>query len=255
MLIKQGNIEDAAGEMADAMADQDGGSDKFYTVMQRAQDYIEHYMEGMNEGADGRDPVTGEISPDWKDANSMSREQFIQKYGAHAGARWDDVNGNTPEKRKANFATMSTADRAAAMRGESIEACDDVGGEVAEADVIAFPGTHVKREYVTINGIKMLKDVWDYMSSDREHEHGVDDNDNIVKKDIGNFTGDEDPSILKKAYKTELENFIDEFENQDMDPQPFIDELDRLSGNQAVEETADNAMTAALAELRKLAGI
>lgn len=75
----------------------------------------------VEEGADGRDPVTGEISPDWKDANSMSREQFIQKYGAHAGARWDDVNGNTPEKRKANFATMSTADRAAAMRGESIE--------------------------------------------------------------------------------------------------------------------------------------
>ena len=78
-------------------------------------------MEGMDEGADGRDPVTGEISPDWKDANSMSREQFIQKYGAHAGARWDDVNSNTPEKRKANFATMSTADRAAAMRGESVE--------------------------------------------------------------------------------------------------------------------------------------
>ena len=44
MLIKQGNVEDAAGEMADAMTDQDGGSDKFDTVMQTAQEYIEAYM-------------------------------------------------------------------------------------------------------------------------------------------------------------------------------------------------------------------
>ena len=44
MLIKQGNVEDAAGEMADAMTDQDGGSDKFDMVMQTAQEYIEDYM-------------------------------------------------------------------------------------------------------------------------------------------------------------------------------------------------------------------
>jgi len=48
-LIKQGNIEDAAGEMADAMADQDGGSDKFDMIMQRAQEYIEDYMGDMDE--------------------------------------------------------------------------------------------------------------------------------------------------------------------------------------------------------------
>ena len=111
----------------------------------------------------------------------------------------------------------------------------EVPDEVAElgesSNTVTFPGTHVKREYVTINGVKMLKDVWDYMSNDREHEHGDDDYGNAVKKDISNFTGDEDPRILKKAYRAELENFIDEFEDQDMDPQPFIDELNRLSEN------------------------
>jgi len=99
------------------------------------------------------------------------------------------------------------------------------------SNTVAFPGTYVKREYVTINGVKMLKDVWDYMSNDREHEHGKDDYGNAVKKDISNFTGDEDPRILKKAYRAELENFIDEFEDHDIDPQPFIDELNRLSEN------------------------
>ena len=29
----------------------------------------------------------------------------------------------------------------------------------------------------------------------------------------------------------ELRNFIDEFENQDMDPQPFIDELEQIDEN------------------------
>ena len=99
---------------------------------------------------------------------------------------------------------------------------------LAEAEVINFPGTYVKRDYVDINGVKMLKDVWDYMSQDREEEHGFDDNMNTVKKKISNFTGNEDPRILKKAYQVELRNFIDEFENQDMDPQPFIDELEQL---------------------------
>ena len=99
---------------------------------------------------------------------------------------------------------------------------------LAEAEVINFPGTYVKRDYVDINGVKMLKDVWDYMSQDREEEYGFDDNMNTVKKKISNFTGNEDPRILKKAYQVELRNFIDEFENQDMDPQPFIDELEQL---------------------------
>lgn len=97
-----------------------------------------------------------------------------------------------------------------------------------EGEVVTFPGTYVKREYVTINGVKMLKDVWDYMSQEREHEHGYDKNANTVHKGLSNFTGEEDPKILKKAYQVELRNFIDEFENQDMDPQPFIDELEQL---------------------------
>ena len=100
-----------------------------------------------------------------------------------------------------------------------------------EGDVVNFPGTYVKRDYVTINGVKMLKDVWDYMSQEREHEHGYDDNDNRVHKGLGNFTGDEDPKVLKKAYQIELRNFIDEIENQDMDPQPFIDELEQIDEN------------------------
>ena len=33
-----------------------------------------------------------------------------------------------------------------------------------KAEVINFPGTHVKKEYVNINGVKMSRDVWDYMS-------------------------------------------------------------------------------------------
>ena len=100
-----------------------------------------------------------------------------------------------------------------------------------EGEVVTFPGTFVKREYVTINGVKMLKDVWEYMSQDREQEHGYDNNMNTVKKSISNFTGEEDPKILKKAYQVELRNFIDEFENQDMDPQPFIDELEQIEEN------------------------
>ena len=74
----------------------------------------------------------------------------------------------------------------------------------------------------------MLRDVWNYMSHDREEEHGFDDNMNRVHKKLSNFTGDEDPKILKKAYQIELRNFIEEFKNQDMDPQPFIDELEQL---------------------------
>ena len=108
---------------------------------------------------------------------------------------------------------------------------DLLKSKMSEAEVINFPGTYVKREYVNINGVKMLKDVWDYMSQDREQEHGFDNNMNTVKKSISNFTGDEDPRILKKAYQVELRNFIDEFENQDMDPQPFIDELEQLDEN------------------------
>ena len=100
-----------------------------------------------------------------------------------------------------------------------------------EGEVVTFPGTYVKRDYVTINGIKMLKDVWDYMTQDREQEHGYDNNMNTVKKGIKNFTGDEDPKVLKKAYQIELRNFIDEFERQDMDPQPFIDELEQIDEN------------------------
>ena len=100
-----------------------------------------------------------------------------------------------------------------------------------EGDVVNFPGTYVKKDYVDINGVKMLKDVWEYMSQDREQEHGYDDNMNTVKKGISNFTGNEDPKILKKAYQIELRNFIDEFENQDMDPQPFIDELEQIDEN------------------------
>ena len=105
---------------------------------------------------------------------------------------------------------------------------DLLKSKMSEAEVINFPGTYVKKEYVNINGVKMLRDVWDYMSQDREEEHGFDDNMNTVKKKISNFTGNEDPRILKKAYQVELRNFIDEFENQDMDPQPFIDELEQL---------------------------
>ena len=105
---------------------------------------------------------------------------------------------------------------------------DLLKSKMSEAEVINFPGTYIKREYVNINGVKMLKDVWDYMTHDREEEHGFDDNMNRVHKGLSNFTGNEDPEILKKAYQMELRNFIDEFENQDMDPQPFIDELEQL---------------------------
>ena len=100
-----------------------------------------------------------------------------------------------------------------------------------EGEVITFPGTYVKKDYITINGVKMLKDVWDYMSQDREQEHGYDNKMNTVKKRISNFTGEEDPAFLKKAYQIELRNFIDEFERQDMDPQPFIDELEQIDEN------------------------
>jgi len=67
-LIKQGNIEDAAGEMADAMADQDGGSDKFDMVMQRAQEYIEDYMDDMDEGYDN------EPEPEYQDHKHMTKD-------------------------------------------------------------------------------------------------------------------------------------------------------------------------------------
>ena len=100
--------------------------------------------------------------------------------------------------------------------------------KIDEGDVVDLPRTYYKKEYVTINGVKMLKDVWDYMTHDREEEHGFDDNMNKVHKKLSNFTGDEDPKFLKRAYQKELRNFIDEFENQDMDPQPFIDELEQL---------------------------
>jgi Cu-Zn family superoxide dismutase len=99
---------------------------------------------------------------------------------------------------------------------------------VNEGDVVDFPGTYFKKEYVDVNGVKMLKDVWEYMSQEREEEHSIDSKGNRFKKGISNFTGDEHPVILKKAYQMELRNFIDEFENNDMDPQPFIDELEQL---------------------------
>ena len=106
---------------------------------------------------------------------------------------------------------------------------------VKNEEVVDFPGTYVKKEYVNINGVKMLRDVWDYMSQDREEEHGFDDKANRVNKKLSNFTGDEDPKILKKAYQIELRNFIEEFKNQDMDPQPFIDELDQLEEGDVVD--------------------
>jgi len=110
---------------------------------------------------------------------------------------------------------------------------------VKNEEIVDFPGTYVKKEYVDINGVKMLKDVWDYMSQDREEEHGFDDKANRVHKKLSNFTGDEDPRILKKAYQIELRNFIEEFKNQDMDPQPFIDELDQLEEGEVVGMNPD----------------
>ena len=75
-LIKQGNIEDAAGEMADAMADQDGGSDKFDMVMQRAQEYIEDYMDNMDEGyANEPEPEYGDMSDAIPDGNDLNRKK------------------------------------------------------------------------------------------------------------------------------------------------------------------------------------
>jgi len=68
MLIKQGNIEDAAGEMADAMADQDGGSDKFDMVMQRAQEYIEDYMGDMDEA------YANEPEEEYSDMKTMTKD-------------------------------------------------------------------------------------------------------------------------------------------------------------------------------------
>ena len=46
----------------------------------------------------------------------------------------------------------------------------------------------------------MLKDVWDYMSQDREHEHGFDNNMNTVKKRLATLLAKKIPRILKKAY-------------------------------------------------------
>ena len=49
-LLKQGKKEDAAEEMAAAMADQDGGSDKFDMIMDLAQDHIDDYTLGEGNG-------------------------------------------------------------------------------------------------------------------------------------------------------------------------------------------------------------
>ena len=67
MLIKQGNVEDAAGEMADAMTDQDGGSDKFDMVMQTAQEYIEDYMSEDESYAAEMDDEEDELAADIED--------------------------------------------------------------------------------------------------------------------------------------------------------------------------------------------
>ena len=80
MLIKQGNVEDAAGEMADAMTDQDGGSDKFDMVMQTAQEYIEAYMsedeiEVEGDYANEPDPQYGDMSDAIPDGNDLNRKK------------------------------------------------------------------------------------------------------------------------------------------------------------------------------------
>lgn len=49
-LLKQGKKEDAAEEMAGAMSDQDGGSDKFDHMYDMALDAIEDYMLGEGKG-------------------------------------------------------------------------------------------------------------------------------------------------------------------------------------------------------------
>ena len=50
-LLNQGRKEDAAEEMAGAMADQDGGSDKFDQIFDLALEYVEDYMLGEGRGA------------------------------------------------------------------------------------------------------------------------------------------------------------------------------------------------------------
>ena len=96
---------------------------------------------------------------------------------------------------------------------------DLLKSKMSEAEVINFPGTYVKKEYVNINGVKMLRDVWDYMSQDREEEHGFDDNMNTVKKRLATLLATKIPRILKKHTQVELRNFIDEFENPRHGPQ------------------------------------
>jgi hypothetical protein len=94
-----------------------------------------------------------------------------------------------------------------------------------EGDVIDFPGAYQKREYVKINGVDMLKDVWAYMSNDRGEEHGEDTKGRVSHKGLTNFTGNEEPRILLTAYKEELKKFVHDLTMSELDTGVYKKEL------------------------------
>ena len=76
MLVKQGNMEDAAEEMASGFTDQDGGSEKFDSVYERALEELEDAFGGMGEGyANEPDAQYGDISDAIPDGNDLNRKK------------------------------------------------------------------------------------------------------------------------------------------------------------------------------------
>ena len=85
---------------------------------------------------------------------------------------------------------------------------------IDEGEVVAFPQKDQSLKQINVNGVPMLKFVWDYMQHEREEEHGEHPKTGVkYKKQLGNFTGKEEPILLKKGYRQELINAYNELLN------------------------------------------
>ena len=147
MLLKQGKIEDAAGEMADAMADQDGGSDKFDIVMQTAQDYIEDYMAANQSETEQR---TDEFLPALAipaliTAARVAAPKLIQlgakilTKGAQGAGAVAKGAGKVATKNPGTTAAVGGGAYVGKKAGDAIDAVGDMAGDLATSasDLIA----------------------------------------------------------------------------------------------------------------------
>ena len=144
----------------------------------------------------------------WNNDASPTVEKKLNQLGYDIGQVESEDGGAFVIK---HGSTIMQSDSYISWTAHDLESID-------EGEVVGFPQKDLSLKQINVNGVPMLKFVWDYMQHERDEEHGEDPKTGQpYKKQLGNFTGNEDPMILKKGYRQELINAYNELLNNSDD--------------------------------------